>query len=162
MTLASEDSRNLFALPVVVSFDSHVVDIGTKQSHVVDARQNKRHFVEVGKNKSLVVDAGRKLKAMVSKKYLLANIMTVILIFISKEKELIGGLQGPFTLFLILRNFISGAQNIRGGTRLPSECDYLQKNSSLWRLSMNNRHKASARPLTLQPNATPTVHLLSL
>ena len=29
----------------------------------------------------------------------------------------------------------------RGGTRLPSECDYLQKNSSLWRLSMNNCHK---------------------
>ena len=29
----------------------------------------------------------------------------------------------------------------RGGTRLPSECKYLQKNSSLWRLSMNNRHK---------------------
>ena len=29
----------------------------------------------------------------------------------------------------------------RGGTRLPSECDYLQKNSSLWRLSIGNRHK---------------------
>ena len=29
----------------------------------------------------------------------------------------------------------------RGGTRLPSERDYLQKNSSLWRLSINNRHK---------------------
>ena len=29
----------------------------------------------------------------------------------------------------------------RDGTRLPSECDYLQKNSSLWQLSMNNRHK---------------------
>ena len=25
----------------------------------------------------------------------------------------------------------------RGGTRLPSECDYLQKNSSLWRLSIH-------------------------
>ena len=30
---------------------------------------------------------------------------------------------------------------IRGGTRLPSECDYLPKYSSLWRLSINNRHK---------------------
>ena len=29
----------------------------------------------------------------------------------------------------------------RGGTRLSSERDHSQKNSSLWRLSMNNRHK---------------------
>ena len=29
----------------------------------------------------------------------------------------------------------------RGGTRLPSECDYLPKYSSLWRLSIDNRHK---------------------
>ena len=34
-----------------------------------------------------------------------------------------------------------GDVNTRGGTRLPRECDYLQKNSSLLRLSMNNRHK---------------------
>ena len=45
----------------------------------------------------------------------------------------------------------------RGGTRLPSVCDYLQQNLSLWRLSMNNRHSASTRPLTLQPIATPSV-----
>ena len=29
----------------------------------------------------------------------------------------------------------------RGGIRLPSECDYLPKYSSLWRLSIDNRHK---------------------
>ena len=29
----------------------------------------------------------------------------------------------------------------RGGTRLPCECDYLPKYSSLWRLSIDNRHK---------------------
>ena len=32
-------------------------------------------------------------------------------------------------------------QAIRGGTRLPSECDYLQKYSSLWRLYIDNPHK---------------------
>ena len=37
-------------------------------------------------NKSLAVDAGRKIIAMLSKKYLLANIMAVIPIYISKEE----------------------------------------------------------------------------
>ena len=34
-----------------------------------------------------------------------------------------------------------GSVLFRGGTRLPSECNYLQKNSSLWRLSIDNRNK---------------------
>ena len=37
--------------------------------------------------------------------------------------------------------FVSGRKASRGGTRLPSECDYLPKYSSFWRLSIDNRHK---------------------
>ena len=44
---------------------------------------------------------------------------------------------------------------IRGGTRLPSECDYLQKNSSLWRLSMNNRHKRECSAVDFAANCHP-------
>ena len=37
--------------------------------------------------------------------------------------------------------FVSGRKASRGGTRLPSECDYLPKYLSFWRLSIDNRHK---------------------
>ena len=42
-----------------------------------------------------------------------------------------------------------------GGTRLPSECDHLQKNSSLWRLSMNNRHKRECSAVDFAANCHP-------
>ena len=43
----------------------------------------------------------------------------------------------------------------RSGTWLPSECDYLQKNSSLWRLSMNNRHKCQHSAVDFAANYHP-------
>ena len=43
----------------------------------------------------------------------------------------------------------------RDGTRLPSECDYLQKNSSSWRLSMNNRHKRERSAVDFAANCHP-------
>ena len=43
----------------------------------------------------------------------------------------------------------------RGVTRLPSECDYLPKYSSFWRLSIENHHK---RQMTLHPNAISNTH----
>ena len=55
-------------------------------------------------------------------------------------------------------NICTNHEYTRGGTRLPSECDYLPKYLSLWRLSIDNRHKCAARQLTVQPNATPRIH----
>ena len=71
---------------------SHVVDAGRKQKPCCCCwMKTKAILLKSEQNKSLAVDAGRKIKFMLSKKCLLANIITVIQIYKSKEEELTGG-----------------------------------------------------------------------